>query len=147
MLPVSEWGEQHSSNPPFSEESRWLLSTVGDVGTQRNTDAEGTGRRWQTRGKWKLLPFYFRQPFHASNSLSSIDGSESVSHSIVSNSATPWTRSSLPGSSVHGIFQTRILEWIVISFSKESSWPRDRTWISCIAGRLFTIWATREALM
>ena len=53
---------------------------------------------------------------------------------------------SLPGSSVHGISQVRILEWVAISFSRESSWPRDRTHVSCIAGRLFTIWATREAL-
>ena len=53
---------------------------------------------------------------------------------------------SLPGSSVHGIFQARVLEWVAISFSRGSYWPRDRTWVSCIAGRRFTIWATREAL-
>ena len=53
--------------------------------------------------------------------------------------------SSLPGSSVHGIFQTRILEEVAISFSRGSSPLRDQTWISCIAGRLFTNWATREA--
>ena len=52
---------------------------------------------------------------------------------------------SLPGSSLHGILQARILEWVAISFSRGYSWPRDRTWVSCIAGRLFTIWATREA--
>ena len=52
---------------------------------------------------------------------------------------------SLPGSSVHGIFQARVLEWVVIFFSKESSWPKDWTWVSCIAGRSFTVWATREA--
>ena len=51
---------------------------------------------------------------------------------------------SLPGFSVHGIFQARILEWIAISFSRGSSLPRDRTWVSCIIGRCFTIWATRE---
>ena len=51
----------------------------------------------------------------------------------------------LPGSSVHGILQARILEWVAISFSRGSSQPRDRTCISCIAGRFFTIWATREA--
>ena len=51
----------------------------------------------------------------------------------------------LPGSSVHGILQARILEWVAISFSKRSSQPRDQTQISSIAGRLFTIWATREA--
>ena len=53
---------------------------------------------------------------------------------------------SLPGSSVHRIFQARILKWVAIPFSKISSWPRDRTQVSCIAGRFFTIWATREAL-
>ena len=52
---------------------------------------------------------------------------------------------SLPGSSVHGILQARILEWVAIPFSKGSSWPRDQTQLSCIGGRLFTIWATREA--
>ena len=49
-----------------------------------------------------------------------------------------------PGSSVHGILQVRILEWVTIPFFRPSFWPRDRTWVSCIAGRLFTIWATRE---
>ena len=51
---------------------------------------------------------------------------------------------SLPGFSVHGIFQARVLEWAAISFSKGSSWPRNWTWVSCIAGRCFTLWATRE---
>ena len=55
------------------------------------------------------------------------------------------TDCSLPGSSIHGIFQARVLEWVAISFSRGSSWPRDRTWVSHTAGRLFTIWATREA--
>ena len=39
-----------------------------------------------------------------------------------------------PGSSVHGILQARILEWLSIPFSKGSSWPRDQTQVSCIAG-------------
>ena len=46
--------------------------------------------------------------------------------------------SSPPGSSVHGILQARILVWVAISFSRGSSWPRDRTCISCIAGGFFT---------
>ena len=52
---------------------------------------------------------------------------------------------SLPASFVCGIFQARVLEWVAISFSRRSSQPRDWTWVSCIAGRRFTIWATREA--
>ena len=47
--------------------------------------------------------------------------------------------SSLPGSTVHGIFQARILEWAAISFSRGSFQSRDRTWVSCIADRRFTI--------
>ena len=50
-----------------------------------------------------------------------------------------------PGSSVHGTLQARILEWIAIPFSRGSSWPRDQTWVSCIADGFFTIWATRGA--
>jgi len=42
---------------------------------------------------------------------------------------------SLAGSSVPGIFQARILDWVAISFSRGSSWPRDWTHISCIVGR------------
>ena len=53
--------------------------------------------------------------------------------------------SSPPGSSVHGILQAGILEWVAIPFSRESSQPRNRTWVSCIAGKFFTVWATREA--
>ena len=51
----------------------------------------------------------------------------------------------LRGSSVPGILQERILEWVAILFSREFSQPRDRTWVSHIAGRFFTIWTTREA--
>ena len=43
-----------------------------------------------------------------------------------------------PASSVHGILQTRVLEWVAISFSRGSSQPRDGTQVSCIAGRFFT---------
>ena len=48
--------------------------------------------------------------------------------------------------SVHGILQARILEWVSISFSRGSSWPGDGTWVSCIAGGSFTVWATREVV-
>ena len=52
--------------------------------------------------------------------------------------------SRLPGSSVHGILQARILEWGVISSSRGSPQPRGQTLVSCIAGRFFTILATRD---
>ena len=53
---------------------------------------------------------------------------------------------SLPGFSVHGIFQARVLDWVAISFSTGSSRPGDGTWVSRIIGRCFTIWATREVI-
>ena len=53
---------------------------------------------------------------------------------------------SQPGSSVHGILQARVLEWVAILFSRVSCQPSDRTLVSCTAGGFFTVWATREAL-
>ena len=54
----------------------------------------------------------------------------------------PWTVvHPAPGSSVHGIFQARTLEWVVIPFSRGSSWPMDRTQVFRVAGRFFTSWA------
>ena len=60
------------------------------------------------------------------------------SHSVVSDSLQP-VDCSPPSPSVHGILQARILEWVAISFSRESSQPRDQTKVPCIAGRFFTI--------
>ena len=58
--------------------------------------------------------------------------------------ATPWT-GACQAPPFMGLFQARALEWIAISFSRGSSQPRDWTWVSCIAGSLFTVWATGEA--
>ena len=56
------------------------------------------------------------------------------SQSVMSNSLGSHD-CSLPGSSFHGIFQARVLEWVAISFSRGSSSPMDQTWVSRIAGR------------
>ena len=63
---------------------------------------------------------------------------------VVQSCPTPWGSMdcSLPGSSVHGILEARILEWIAILFSRGTFPLRDWTQISCIAGGFFTIWAT-----
>ena len=56
---------------------------------------------------------------------------------------------SLPGSSVHGIFQARILESVAISFFRGSSWPRDQTCVSCIPStsrQILDQWATWDSL-
>ena len=52
---------------------------------------------------------------------------------------------SLPGSSVHGMLQAKILEWVAIPFSKRSFQPWDWTWVSSIAGRFFTVWTIKHA--
>ena len=51
----------------------------------------------------------------------------------------------MPGSSVYRIFQARLLDWVSISFSTGSSWPRDWNLVFCTAGSFFTDWATTEA--
>ena len=53
--------------------------------------------------------------------------------------------SSPPGSSVHRILQARILEWVAVSFSRGSSWPRDQTCVSCLDRQILSHWATWEA--
>ena len=52
---------------------------------------------------------------------------------------------SLPGSSIHGLLQARVLEWVAISFSRGASRRKDQTRVFSIAGRSFTLWDTREA--
>ena len=65
----------------------------------------------------------------------------SESCSAMSNSYYPMD-CTLPDSLAHGILQARILEWVAILVSRGSSQTRDRTRVSCIAGRFFTVWAT-----
>ena len=71
--------------------------------------------------------------------------SESVSRSVVSDCLWPHVLC-LSDSSVHGVFQARILEWVTIPFSRGSFQPRDQTQVSCIVSRFFNVWATREAI-
>ena len=66
-----------------------------------------------------------------------------LSHSVVPDSAAPWTATCQAPLSM-GILQARILEWIAMPSSRGSSQLRDQTQVSCLAGRLFTIRATRK---
>ena len=70
---------------------------------------------------------------------------ESVSCSFVSNFCDSMDCNP-PGSFVHGILQSRMLEWVAIPFSRGSSWPRDRTQLFYIAGIFFNFWATGKFL-
>ena len=71
--------------------------------------------------------------------------SESVGCSESCTTVCSPTDCSPVGFSVHEILQARILEWVAISYSRGSSQPKDWTQVSCIAGRFFIDWATREA--
>ena len=79
----------------------------------------------------KNLPYHFVN----GNSLIYISASE-----VAQLCPTLWDPMdcSLPGSSIHGIFYARVLEWVSISFSRGSSQAKDQTWVSHIAGRRFT---------
>ena len=52
-----------------------------------------------------------------------------------------------PGSSVPGVFQARVLEWVAVSLSRESSRPRDQTWVSCIGRRILYRWSHQGSPM
>ena len=80
----------------------------------------------------------------AKNSLSTGNNSKVKVLSRVQLFATPRTVAYQAPLSM-GFFQARVLEWVAISFSRGSSRPRDRTWVSSIADRRFTVWATRKA--
>ena len=92
---------------------------------------------------WSLVPLPFLKPAWTSGS-SRCRKKESEVTQLCPTLCDP-VECSPPASSVHGILQARILEWVAISFSRGSSRPRDRTQVSHIAGRCFNLWATREA--
>ena len=100
---------------------------------------------WDLKRKSQTKCFFFYIFFHRSNCCSHQHIERSEVAQLCPTLCDPMY-CSLPGFSVHGIFQARVLEWVAISFSRGSSWPRDRTQVSCIAGRCFTLWATREAI-
>ena len=128
----------------------WDLSSLNEGQTQAPNIRRWSLSPWATREVPQIptlleLIFYFGK----GNTVYvyGIYVKRSESHEVVSNSLWSHGLYSLPGSSVHGILQVKILEWVAISFSRGFSWPRDQTWVSCIlAGGFFTIWAIREAI-
>ena len=83
---------------------------------------------------WVFFPAKSRRAFKASHALCFSMQHECVLAKSLQSCLTLWNPidCSLPGSSVHGILQARILEWVAILFSRGSSQPRDRTWVSWI---------------
>ena len=102
---------------------------------------------WPDFGRWKLLNFFVHGRYSVMRVLLSVicfcfPLSESILMKVLVAQSCPtlWDSvdCSLPGPSVYGISQARILEWVAISFSRGSSWPRDQTRVSHFAGRLLS---------
>ena len=127
---------------PHSSVLAWRIPWTEEPGWLQLTGSQRVGRDWAT-SLWLTM----------SPQIMTTQGKDQVYIMLLPLSCfsraqlfvTPWTIYSPPGSSVHGILQARILEWVAISYSRGSSWPKDRTWVSCIAGSFLTVWATREA--
>ena len=105
-------------------------------------------RKISWRRKWQAMPVFLPWKSHGQRSLagySQSTGSQRVGQNFSNLAAVAAADCSPPGSSVHGILQARILEWVAFPFSRGSSRPRDQTQVSHTAGRCFTIWATRKA--
>ena len=111
-------------------ERHWVSTTL--------PDSSNAGKQLSGENSWQCTPLFEEWGIYA--------GKESEVAQSCPTLCDP-IDCSLPGFSVHGIFQARILEWVAVSFSRGSSQPRDWTQVSRIAGRCFTIWATREAFM
>ena len=108
----------------------WLFATLWNIASQA-PQSMGFSRQEYWSGLPCLLPGGLPNP-----------GTEPMSpssHPLQVDSLTepPGKPLSPPASAVHGILQARILEWVAISFSRESSWPRDQTQVSRIADRHF----------
>ena len=90
---------------------------------------------------------YIHAYIHTHTYKSSVNISSVHACSVAKSFPTPYdpVDCSPPGSSVHGISQTRMLECVVISFSRGSSWLRDWTHVSCIGRQVLYHWATKEA--
>ena len=92
---------------------------------------------WNVDGQAPLSVGFFRQECCCCAVLSC---------SVMSDSAIPWTTARQVSLSM-GILQARMLEWVAISFSRETSWPRDWTCVSCFSRRVLYYWTTRKAHM
>ena len=92
-------------------------------------------------GVWELVGLGFLDPSQGVGSPKVV----SPWFHCVSDSVT--SDSSPPASSVPGVLQARILDWVAIPFSRGSSWLRDWTLVSCLIGRFFAIWTTRKSWM
>ena len=147
---------------PWTEEadrlqSMGLQSTGHDLATEHRWSQLVSARFWFSWhiSPWKIPAWALFQVGKPVNFASVISGPPILDNAAVSWLLTVvWSLSPtlcdpmdcrLPGSSVHGILQARMLEWVAISFSRGSSWSKVQTCISYIGRRMLYHWETREA--
>ena len=113
---------------------------TGRPGMLQSMESQRVGHNWVTEWNWCLLnTCYMPRTILSTCHMKWSEVAQSCPTLCDPMDCSP------PGSSVPGILQARILEWVAICFSRGSSWPRDQTYVSCIAGRCFNLWAIREA--
>ena len=124
---------------PYSKTSYNVsISRMGNLASKRLYNVAGTYFPTFPPSTLILIP----QPLHLVFFCQTNYSTKSESESEVAQSCPTLCDPmdcTLPGSSIHGIFQARILEWVAISFSRGCSRPRDQTQVSCIVGRHFTV--------
>ena len=158
---------------PNSSTLAWKIPWMEEPGRLQSMGSLGVRHNWETslslltfmhwRRKWQPTPVFLPGESQGRGSLvgcrlwgcTESDTTEAtqqqqqqkitVSRSVVSDSVTPWTVTH-QAPLKNGILQGRILEWVVIPFSRGSSRPMDQTQVSCTAGGRFTIWTTRDGL-
>ena len=139
---VHKWSIPESRNNRQSKRQRSVEGFEGAVEwsecVKNNTRAPGTSSPWSCIQIDKTEHSDFSVLFPGIG-LSKWKKMKALAAQLCLTLCDPMDYSPL-GSSIHGIHQARILEWIAITFSRGSSWPRVHT-----AGRFFTVWATREA--
>ena len=132
---------------PTAAPLRWGNKLSDDFGPHDNFSIEFLVFLWDTSFPVCPVSTTFFWPHYAWD-LSSLTSVEPIpllwksENEVAQSCPTLWDPmdGSLPGSSIHRIFQARVVEWAAISFSRGSSQSRDRTWVSCIADKRFTAW-------
>ena len=143
-------GGARGNDPPANAGD---LRDVGSIPESRRSPGGGYGNPLQysclesplDRGAWQAMVYRVTQ---SQTQLKQLSSSSSMLVSVAKLCQTLCNPMdcSLPGSSVHGIFQARILEWVAISSSRGSSQLRDQTHVSCIGRQILYHWATWEAI-
>ena len=120
----------------------WRIPWREEPGRLQSMGSQRVGHDWVT--SLSLFTFWSKSSSMSSKLKDCYKSESKVSQSCSTLCGPMGCR--LPDSSVHGIFQAKVVEWVAISFFRGSSLSRDWTQVSLTTGRLFTVWTTGEAI-